>query len=215
MNIVLIAPPAAGKGTQAKKISKEYNIPHISTGDLLRNIQDEKLLNELKSGKFVSDELITNLLKERLSKSDCEKGYVLDGYPRNLKQAEMYEKLLKELNKDMGKIIFIGIDEEEAIKRMLGRIACPKCGAVFNDLIKTISPKQEGICDNCGSKLIRREDDTKETFIKRFENYEKVTKPLIKYYKDKGLLHCADSGITPEVTFESIKKIIGGAYDKH
>jgi len=215
MNIVLIAPPAAGKGTQAKKISKEYKIPHISTGDLLRNIKDEKLLSELKSGRFVSDEFITNLLKERLNQSDCDKGYVLDGYPRNLKQAKLYEILLKELNKEMGIVIFINIDEEEAIKRMIGRRTCPNCGMVFNELIKTISPKQEGICDNCGSKLVKRQDDNEETFIKRFENYEKVTKPLIKYYEDKGNLHYADSGITPEVTFESIKKIIGGAYDKH
>ena len=159
MNIVLIAPPAAGKGSQAKKINTEYKIPHISTGDLLRNIKDENILNELKSGKFVSDEFITSLLKERLNQTDCENGYVLDGYPRNLNQAKLYEELLEELNKQMGIVIFINIDKEEAIKRMVGRRTCPNCGSVFNELIETISPKQKGICDNCGSNLVKRQDD--------------------------------------------------------
>ena len=215
MNIVLIAPPAAGKGSQAKKINTEYKIPHISTGDLLRNIKDENILNELKSGKFVSDEFITSLLKERLNQTDCENGYVLDGYPRNLNQAKLYEELLEELNKQMGIVIFINIDKEEAIKRMVGRRTCPNCGSVFNELIETISPQQKGICDNCGSNLVKRQDDNEETFNKRFENYEKVTKPLIKYYEEKGNIHYVNSGLTPEDTFESIKQIIGGAYDKH
>ena len=215
MNITLIAPPAAGKGTQAKKISEEYKIPHISTGDLLRNIHDEKLNGKLKTGTFVDDDTITKLLKERLSKRDCKKGYVLDGYPRNLKQAELYENLLKELNIEMGPVFVIQIEKEEAIKRMVGRQICPNCGAVYNELIETINPKQKGICDNCKTPLIKREDDNEETFKKRFETYEKITKPLINYYEGKGNLYYIKSEITPEKTFEQIKEIIGGLYDKH
>lgn len=215
MNITLIAPPAAGKGTQAKKISKEYNIPHISTGDLLRNIHDEKLNGKLKTGTFIDDETITNLLKQRLMKEDCENGYVLDGYPRNLKQAMIYEDLLKELNKEMGPVIVIQIEKDEAIKRMVGRRSCPNCGAVYNELIENIKPKQNGICDNCHSNLIKREDDNEDTFQKRFKTYEELTMPLIEYYEGKGNIHYIQSGITPEETFEQIKQVIGGLYDQH
>lgn len=215
MNITLIAPPAAGKGTQAKKISKEYNIPHISTGDLLRSVHDEKLNGKLKTGTFIDDNTITDLLKERLMKEDCEKGYVLDGYPRNLNQALIYEDLLKELNKEMGLVIVIQIEKDEAIKRMVGRQTCPNCGSVYNELIENIKPKQTGICDNCQSALVKRADDNEDTFQKRFKTYEEITKPLIEYYEGKGNIHYIQSGKTPEETFEQIKQVIGGAYDNN
>ena len=138
MNLVLIAPPAAGKGTQAKKIVKEYQIPHISVGDLLRDTADENLKAQMKAGKLVSDEIVTDLLKQRLSQDDCQKGFILDGYPRNLDQAKLYDNLLKELNIEMGPVIVIEITKEEAIKRIVGRSVCPKCGASYNELVKKI-----------------------------------------------------------------------------
>ncbi len=208
MNLILIAPPAAGKGTQAKKISKEYNIPHISTGDLLRDIEDENLKAEIKAGKLVSDELVANLLKERLMKEDCKNGFILDGYPRNLDQAKIYDNLIGELNIEMGPVIVIELDKDKAKARMVGRQICPKCGTSYNELIADLNPKVKDICDNCGSNLVKRADDNAETFEKRYQTYEEMTKPLIEYYGDK--VHYVDSGISPEVTFEAIKKILGG-----
>ncbi len=208
MNLILIAPPAAGKGTQAQKITKEYHIPHISIGDLLRETADENLKAQMKAGKLVSDEIVTKLLKERLMYEDCQKGFILDGYPRNLNQAKLYDGLLKELNIEMGPIIVIEISKEEALKRMVGRCVCPKCGASYNELIDGLKPTEAGICDNCGSELIKRIDDNTETFNKRFQTYEDMTKPLIAYYDNK--IHFVKSENSPDETFTKIKKILGG-----
>ena len=213
MNLILIAPPAAGKGTQAKKISKEYSLPHISTGDLLRDIDDENLKKEIKAGKFVSDELVTTLLKERIKKEDCKNGFILDGYPRSLKQAKLYEDLTKELNLDLGLVLVFDLPKEDAMKRMTGRQSCPKCGAVYNEFVDIIKPKVSGICDNCGESLIKREDDNIETFEKRYQTYEETTKPLIGYYESKGIVRYVKSGITPEDTFKNIKEILGDKND--
>lgn len=215
MNITFIAPPAAGKGTQALKVSKKYGIPHISTGDLLRNINDNDLKAKLSEGKFISDDIVCNLLKERLLKSDCDNGYILDGFPRNLKQAKMYESLLESLNKDKGIVLILDLDKEEAAKRIIGRKTCPKCGAVFNDLFESTKSKVEGICDNCGGKLVSRDDDNMETFEKRYQAYLEETYPLIKYYEDKGLAYHVQSMDSTLDTFSQIEKIIGGLYDNN
>ena len=215
MNITLIAPPAAGKGTQAKKISKEYGIPHISTGDLLRKINDENLHQSLKKGQFASDELVTNLLKERLKQTDCQNGFVLDGYPRNLKQAKMYNQILAELNIPLGYIIVLDLDKEIAKKRIIGRKVCPNCGAVFNDLLEDSRPKQKDVCDNCQNTLVKREDDNENTFETRFQIYMKQTEPIINYYEQNHQVYHVNSGINSDYTFNEIKKIIGGLYDQH
>lgn len=215
MNITLIAPPAAGKGTQASIISELYNIPHISTGDLLRNIQDEKIKEKLKHGALVDDETITELLKQRIQKKDCNHGYVLDGYPRNLNQAKVYENLLKQLNKSEGIVLILDLDKEVAKKRITGRLICPNCGEVFNSILTDALPKEKGICDNCHHKLISREDDNEETFNKRYEVYEKETEPLINYYDQKQIAYHVNSGINKQTTTNQIKQIIGDVYDKH
>ena len=215
MNIILIAPPAAGKGTQAAKLSEYYQIPHISTGDLLRNVENEEIQKKLQTGSFIDDETITNLLKERLQKPDCNNGYILDGYPRNLNQAKIYEELLKELNKSFGVVITLDLNKEIAMKRMIGRLTCPNCGRVYNSLLEGNRPQQEGICDACHHSLTKRADDNEETFNKRYDNYEKVTKPLIEYYENKGRLYHVDSGINMETTLNQIKEIIGGLYDNN
>lgn len=215
MNITFIAPPAGGKGTQSAKVSKKYGIPHISTGDLLRNTNDEGIKNLLKQGKFVNEDIVTKLLKERLSQSDCDKGYVLDGYPRTLKQAQNYEAILKELGKEDIIIIVLDLDKEIAAKRVIGREICQNCGHVFNNLFEDTKSKKENICDNCGDGLTKRADDTLETFEKRYHTYQTKTEPLIKHYEAKGIVYHVNSGINKDYTFREIEKIIGGLYDKH
>ena len=188
-NIIFIAPPAAGKGTVSARVCDKYNIPHISTGDLLRDEikNSTKLGLEIKDamarGEFVSDEVITKLLKKRLSNKDCKKGYILDGYPRNVNQAIVYDKLLEELDFDLGKVILLDIDKDVAMQRALSRLVCSKCGLSYNLLNKELSPVKEGICDSCGSPLKSRSDDNEETFINRFNTYMNETFPLVDYYE--------------------------------
>ena len=214
-NIIFIAPPAAGKGTASALVCEKYNIPHISTGDLLRDeiANQTKLGVEIKDamsrGEFVSDEVITKLLKKRLSLKDAKKGYILDGYPRNIKQAEIYDDLLKELSYDMGVVIFLDIDKDTAMKRALSRVVCSKCGLSYNLDNKELSPIKEGICDACGGELKTRGDDNKETFITRFDTYMKETYPLIKYYEKKNnLVKIEVSNLTADEVFLEVKKVI-------
>lgn len=193
-NIILIAPPAAGKGTQAKMLHEKYNIPHISTGKLLREEATKetelgKTIKEtISKGRLVSDEIITTLLKLRLMNEDCNNGYILDGYPRNIEQAKIYEKLLKSLNKDIGIVVFFDIDKDLAMKRTLSRIECPNCGTSYNLLVNELKPTLEGICNKCGSKLEQRSDDNVESFMTRFDTYMNKTLDLINYYKEKNIL---------------------------
>lgn len=215
-SIIFIAPPAAGKGTQAVMLSSKYNIPHISTGDILRNAQDDTergkyISSEMAKGHFISDEIILELLTERLSQSDCENGYILDGFPRNIKQAEEYEEILNKLNKDLGIVIVLDIDKEIAKERIVGRISCPKCGSVFNDMIEESMPKEAGICDKCKTKLKKREDDNAESFEVRFEGYLSKTEPLIEYYQNKNILYRVDSSLGKDITFNQIEDILRGS----
>ncbi len=214
MNITFLAPPAAGKGTQSAKLSEKYGIPHISTGDLLRESDDEDVKEKLKSGLFVSDELVTKLLEERLRKDDCKNGFILDGYPRNVSQASAYELLLRKLGKK-GIVIVLDLDEATACSRIVGRLVCKNCGGVFNDEIAEDMPLESGVCDFCHHSLTRRSDDTKEIFSNRFHIYEKETKPLITYFEDKGMVYHVDSSKHTNEVFEEILNIIGGLYDKH
>ena len=214
-NIIFVAAPAAGKGTISAKVCNEYNIPHISTGDLLRNeiAASSKIGMEIKSamarGEFVSDEVITKLLKKRLEAKDCKKGYILDGYPRNISQAKTYDNILKELNYDEGLVVFLDIDKSLAMKRALSRVVCSKCGLSYNLINKEYAPLKEGICDNCGSSLKTRSDDNEESFINRFDTFMKETYPLLEYYEKKGnLLKIKVDNITTDDIFDEIKKVI-------
>lgn len=214
-NIIFIAPPAAGKGTQAKLVSEEYNIPHISTGDLLREEMDKnseigiKVKKDMESGNLVSDEVITTLLKNRITSKDCLNGFILDGYPRNLAQAKKYNDLLDELNLDKGVVIFFDIDKETALKRTLSRIICPNCGSSYNLLIEGLKPLKENICDRCNNELKTRTDDTEEVFIHRFDTYINSTKDLIEYYNKLGLLHKIDvSNKDAQTIYKEVKEIL-------
>ena len=214
-NIIFVAAPAAGKGTISAKVCTEYNIPHISTGDLLRNeiAASSKIGMEIRSamarGEFVSDEVITKLLKKRLEAKDCKKGYILDGYPRNISQAKTYDNILKELNYDEGLVVFLDIDKSLAMKRALSRVVCSKCGLSYNLINKEYAPLKEGICDNCGSSLKTRSDDNEESFINRFDTFMKETYPLLEYYEKKGnLLKIKVDNITTDDIFDEIKKVI-------
>jgi len=214
-NIIFIAPPAAGKGTQAKLVSAEYNIPHISTGDLLREEMannteiGKSIKSDMEKGNLVSDEVITTLLKSRITSRDCLNGFILDGYPRNLAQAKIFNQLLEELNINNVYVIFFDIDKETALNRMLSRIVCGKCGSSYNLMIDGLKPKKENICDRCNSELKTRTDDTEQVFINRFDTYLNSTKDLIEYYDNLGLLYKVDvSNKDVNTIFEEVKEIL-------
>ena len=210
-DIILIAPPAAGKGTQAKLLSSKYQIPHISTGDLLRAATGELgdiVKKTMESGALVSDDLVLKLLEERISKEDCQNGIILDGFPRNVSQAESYMKLLEKLNRPLGYVIYLDASKEVTQKRIVGRLTCPTCGAVYNDQIDDNKPKKFGTCDICNGPLTKRSDDNLETFEKRYQTYMNETYPLLDYFRSKGKLFTVGSGISKERTLSEIEKII-------
>ena len=215
-NIIFIAPPAAGKGTLSKMLTDAYSLPHISTGDLLRETANEEsemgkyIHEQMQSGGLVSDEIILDLLKTRISKEDCSNGYILDGFPRNVEQAKAYDDILKELNKDLGYVFLLDIDKEIAKKRIVGRISCPECGTVYNEFLVETKPKKDGLCDKCGIGLIRRSDDNEETFEKRFNTYFEKTEPLINYYQQKGVLYTIPANEGKDASFSEIKKVMFG-----
>lgn len=215
-NIIFLAPPAAGKGTLSEMLVEKYGYGHISTGDLLR--EEVKAGTELgkeaeglmKAGKYVPDELIIKLISNRITKPDCENGYILDGFPRTRVQALKYDELLKGLGKDLGVVIYIEIDKELAIERACSRLTCPKCGRIFNKNSLEMKPKQDGICDDCEVELTQRADDNEETFIKRFDEYMTKTMPLYDYYNDKGVLKTIKAHKSKYKTFEEAIKVLEG-----
>lgn len=207
-SLIFIAPPAAGKGTQSEIISKKYNIPSISTGDLLRDARNQdneigRIIREKQDkGLLVDDEIVLSLLKSRLSESDCENGYILDGFPRNESQAVAYEKILNELNKELGIVILLEAPKELLMKRITGRVSCPKCKKVYNELFDHMKPVNEGICDICNVSLVKRSDDNAIAFEQRFQTYIEKTEPLINYYKKKGNLYTINSVDKESATLE-------------
>lgn len=212
-DIILIAPPAAGKGTQSKLLQEKYHIPHISTGDLLRTATEQNELGDIvkkamETGTLVDDEIVLKLLETRILKNDCQNGYILDGFPRNIKQAESYLKLLNKLNRSLGDVIYLDASKETTMKRIVGRLSCPTCGAVYNDQIEENKPKRFGTCDICNGSLRKREDDNLETFNKRYKTFMEETYPLVDFFKAKGCLFIVGSGISKERTFNEIEKII-------
>lgn len=192
LNIVLMGPPGAGKGTHATWISSDFSLPHISTGDMFREAMasGSELGNKIKDivnrGDLVSDELTVELVKERLSREDCANGYLLDGFPRTIRQAEMFEDMGKTIKREANLVIDISCPDKVLIERISGRRVCPKCGASYN--VNSMKPKVEGICDICGSPLIQRKDDNAASFEIRLANYYKSTAPLLEFYKEKGIL---------------------------
>ena len=214
-SIILIAAPAAGKGTEAAVLKEQYNMPHISTGDMLREKAQEDsdlgrdINHKISNGIFVSDELIIDILKERIQKEDCANGYILDGFPRNVAQAEAYQTMLEELNKDLGIVVVLDIDKNLAASRIAGRVSCPACKEVFNTSSEEMKPKTEGICDKCGAKLVKREDDNEETYMGRYNTYLEKTSPLIDFYEKQGVVYHVNANSGREETHRQVVEILG------
>ncbi len=216
VRIVLLGPPGSGKGTYASRLTSILRVPHISTGDMVRdeiNAQTEigRVIKEYSDlGELVPDEVIIRLLKERLKRSDCERGFILDGFPRTIQQAEALDGISK-----IDLVLNLNVPDEVIIQRLSNRIICRRCGAIYNKL--TLKPKRDYICDNCGGELYTREDDRPEVIQERLNVYRKSTEPLIEYYKKKGLLkdvHCDDLMTPPEEIVEDIKSIINSVKKK-
>jgi len=207
MKLVIFGPPMAGKGTQAQKLSKQFGLPQVSTGDLLRKAVSDKTPMGLKvkyyldEGKLGPDDLIVKIIKERVDKPDCKKGYILDGFPRTMGQAKELDKMT-----DIDIVLNIVVDLEDLVGRAVGRRSCPKCGAVYH--VKFNPPTNEGVCEKCGSALIQRDDDKEETVRRRLEVYREQTAPLIEYYRKKNKLVDIDgSGGIDKVFSEMVKSV--------
>jgi len=216
MNIILLGPPGAGKGTQAKKIQEYYSIPHISTGDILReNINNNtslgmKAKSYMSRGELVPDELLITLIKDRLSKKDCAAGFMLDGYPRTIPQADALQMILTESGKKVDAVLNISVDDQELIKRLSGRRMC-KCGASYHIIFNR--PEKENICDLCKGELYQREDDKTEAIRNRLNVYKKQTQPLIDYYDKKKILRTIDGSKEISRIFDEIRNVLE-VYDK-
>ena len=212
MKIIMLGAPGAGKGTQAKKIAAKYNIPHISTGDIFRaNIKNgtelgKKAKTYMDQGLLVPDELVVDLVVDRVNQDDCANGYVLDGFPRTIPQAEALTEALKKLGQKMDYAIDVDVPDENIVNRMSGRRACVGCGATYH--LVYAPTKQEGICDTCGKELILRDDDKPETVQKRLNVYHEHTQPLIDYYTKEGILHKVDGTIDIDEVFGQIVKLL-------
>ncbi len=214
MKIIMLGAPGAGKGTHASRISEKYGIPHISTGDIFReNIKagtelGKKAKSYMDAGELVPDELTCDLVVDRIHQEDALKGYVLDGFPRTIPQAEALTKALAASGEKIDCAIEIHLADEKIIDRMAGRRVCASCGATYH--IVNIPPKKEGICDNCGGELELRKDDAPETVKKRLDVYHEQTAPLIEYYEKEGILHVIDGAIGLEPAFAEICKLLDG-----
>lgn len=199
---IFIGPPGSGKGTQTKLLSHEYNLPHIDTGSLLREevssgSEEGKLANSfMEKGQLVPINVVSEIIKKRLKQTDCKNGFILDGYPRSLEQAQALDTILEEIDKNTQtkpQVFYFDVPQEKLIERLVNRRSCPKCGAIYN--IKTMKMKDINKCEKCGSTLTRREDDTEEVAVKRFKTYFEQTEPLIDLYKKRGQLSEIDASL--------------------
>lgn len=206
MIYIITGGPATGKGTRSDILSKALDIAHISTGEILRDVAktNEDIKNKLSKGELISDDIITELLKQRLSKEDCKKGFILDGYPRTLNQIYLLNNLLDEMGRKVDKVIELTAPDELVFKRILERKSCSKCGKMYGI---DFPPKKDGICDDCGGELVVRTDDTKETLKARIDTYKNNSKDILEYYKNAGLLLTVDSSNHPE---EIVKEALEG-----
>lgn len=215
-SIMFIAPPAAGKGTQADLVVEKYNIPHISTGDILREVskEDSEIGNYvsevISNGGLVKDDITDKLIEQRLAKSDCKNGYIIDGFPRNIEQAIIYDKILKNLNYKLGYVFLINIKEKELEKRITGRRICENCHAIYNINNENNSPKVESTCDLCGGRLYQRKDDNIEAFQNRYKLYLEKTEPIISHYREQGVLYEIDGNHSIDEVFAQVDNIISG-----
>jgi len=213
MNLILLGPPGAGKGTQAKKLIDAYGIPQISTGDMLREavknqtplgIEAKKFMD---AGKLVTDEIVIGLAKDRMAQPDCAKGFMLDGFPRTVPQAEALDKVLAEMNRKIDHVVSIEVPSSELLGRLTGRRTCKACGSGFHVMFDP--PKAEGQCDKCGGELYQRDDDNEATVSNRLKVYDDQTKPLIDYYQQKGLLRPIQGVGSIDDIFGRIKAVLG------
>lgn len=213
MNMILLGPPGAGKGTQAVRIVEKYNVPHISTGDIFRaNIKAGTELGKraqeyMNRGELVPDELVVEIATDRLAADDCKDGFLLDGFPRTVFQAEKLDEFLASKGRKVEHVLNIEVGRDDLMARLTGRRVCKSCGASFH--IVNIPPKKEGICDNCGAELIQRADDNEETASNRIEVYNKETKPLIDYYENAGNIVNIDGAKDAEEVFTVIANRLG------
>ena len=213
MKIIMLGAPSAGKGTQAKLIAEKYGIPHVSTGDIFRaNIKEGTALGKeakeyMDKGQLVPDELTVRILLDRVSKEDCRNGYVLDGFPRTIPQAQVLDNEVAKLGDKIDFAVNVDVPDENIVRRMSGRRACLKCGATYH--IEHIPPKKEGICDTCGSELVLRDDDKPETVLNRLKVYHDQTQPLIDFYTAKGVLKTVDGTVDMKDVFNAIVAILG------
>ncbi|RKY30509.1 MAG: adenylate kinase [Candidatus Omnitrophota bacterium] len=212
MKIILLGPPGAGKGTQAKTLASKLNVAHIATGDLLRqNVAKDTDLGKqakdfMNKGALVPDELVTQMISLRMQEADIEKGFILDGYPRNINQAESLDKILKDRGSEIDSVIYLDASEPVIIQRLTGRLVCSQCGANFH--IKNMPPKVAMVCDNCQAKLFQRTDDRAETIKKRLEVYLQESHPLIEYYKKKGKLKRVSSDEDAGIVLDKMLKLL-------
>jgi len=215
MNLILLGPPGAGKGTQAKFLVKSFNIPQVSTGDILRGAVKEqspmgiKAKEFMDAGALVPDEVVVGIVRERLAKPDCVTGFILDGFPRTVAQADALKGTLGEMGKKIEHVVSIVVDNEELLQRITGRRTCRSCGRGFH--ISFDPPKKEGICDECGGELYQRDDDSEETMRNRLNVYDRQTAPLIDYYKKESLLRTVQGTGSIEDIQQSILKVIKDA----
>ncbi len=212
MKLILLGPPGAGKGTQAVRLVEHYGIPQISTGDILRKAVKEGTelgvlaKKYMDKGELVPDEVVIGIIRERIKEPDCGKGYILDGFPRTIAQAQALDEMLEKEGTSIDHVVNISVEDEEIVKRLTGRRMCPKCGAGYHVVFDP--PKKEGICDKCGGELIQRDDDREETIRARLEVYRQQTEPLIEYYEEKGLLRTIPGEGKMEEIFQAILKAL-------
>jgi adenylate kinase len=212
MNLILLGPPGAGKGTQAQLMVDRYHIPQISTGDILRAAVKDKTPLGVKAkgfmdqGKLVPDELVIGIIEERLKAADCHPGFILDGFPRTIAQAEALQPILSKMGRSIDHVVNIEVEDEELVRRLTGRRTCKSCGAMFHIVFH--APKREGVCDRCGGTLYQREDDKEETIRTRLKEYQKQTAPLIQYYQRKKTIRSIQGVGGQEQIFEQIVRLL-------
>lgn len=214
MNLVLMGPPGAGKGTQAKFIAEKAGIPHISTGDMLREEMasgselGKRVKEIVNSGKLVDDSLMIEIVKERLSKDDVAGGFILDGFPRTLAQSEKLDELMDSIDKKIEYVLYVDVPEEVIVKRLSSRRVCPKCGKSYNMISNP--PSDGDKCDDCGTAIVARADDNPETIRNRYRVYEDSTEPVIEYYRNRNVLFTVDGTLPVEKVNDMVLNMIGG-----
>ena len=212
MRLILLGPPGAGKGTQAKMLKEKFQIPQISTGDILRQAVKEnnelgvKARSYMDMGQLVPDDVVIGLIKERIKQIDCEAGFILDGFPRTIVQAEKLSETLTELGLEIDRVVDLEVNPEEVISRLVGRSTCPDCGGMFHE--KSCPPKESGVCDGCGGILAQRQDDNEETILKRMEVYQESTAPLKEFYKKHGNLKAVTASGSVEEIFSRVLEMV-------